>query len=159
MGSQLGPAEEGYAHAQLQYKDGHLTRTPGHYVYTMAQEFSGYEHIANTYISSTASDGTADNLSYSSPDVVVRVFHNPADGHYHLFVINKHVSNSASITGWENWKVSKWGQIHSASLDDQNPIGNPWTPETIKTIQVNHTQGQSLNIPPISINHIELQHQ
>ena len=158
-------AEKNYSHAQLQYVDGYLTRTPGFYVYKMAQEFYGYEYHENTYQSPSSSQGTIPAAppdatpiyNYTSPDLTVRVFRHPADGHFHLFVINKNTDSSADIDGWENWTVVNWEQLQASSLDDQNPIGNPWSQETITIQQVSHTQGQPLTIAPISVNHIELE--
>ncbi|MDQ6632356.1 MAG: hypothetical protein M3Y82_11490, partial [Verrucomicrobiota bacterium] len=98
-----------------------------------------------------------------SYDVVVRVFHNPADGHYHLFVINKNISTPAPITGWQDWTLVKWTQIKhptNTSLDAENQVGGPASTwdlnQTISTKDVSFTQGQVINISPTSINHIEL---
>ncbi|MGI8967249.1 MAG: hypothetical protein ACR2H1_14340 [Limisphaerales bacterium] len=174
-------AEQGFSHAQLQYRDQLLTKTPAHYVYKMAQEFYGYQLHANTYTTSLSTTGLATGLSgggsiplpnnlsrgfaYLSYDVVVRVFHNPADGHYHLFVINKNTSTSESMTGWGNWTLVKWTQIKhptTTSLDAGNQVGGTFatwfTNQNIYTrdVTTNFTQGQPINIPPTSINHLEL---
>jgi alpha-tubulin suppressor-like RCC1 family protein len=164
-------AEQGWSHAQLHFRDNQLTRTPGHYVYKMAQQFYGYEYRANTYEIPSFTTGVFDEgnyppppennccvqISYKSPDVDVRVFRNPVNNRYHLFVVNNHASMPASITGWEGWHVVKWDRINAPSFASQNPIGEPgWTPETIRTMSVPHTDGQALAIAPISVNHIEL---
>ena len=147
--------EQGNSHAQLQFKDSHLTRTPAHYVYKMAQEFYGYSYLTNTYASPTYTTGTCDGAPYRSDDLVVRTFRNSADGDHHLFVVNKS-SSSINITGWESWTVRNWGRISASSYTAQNPIGNPWSAETVKTVPVTHTAGQALGITGISVNHIEL---
>jgi hypothetical protein len=153
-------AEQGWSHAQLHYRDGHLTRTPAHYVYKMAQELSGLERCDNSYESPTALTGTAPasdgNRPFTSPDVVVRVFRNSADGHYHLFVVNKSATTTASLAGWESWNVVKWDRLNASAFTDQNPIGNPWAPESIKTMSVSAAAGQPFAIVPISVNHIEV---
>jgi hypothetical protein len=151
-------AEQGYAHAQIQFRDQRVTRTPGHYVYKMAQEFVGLDYCTNNFQSPTTATGTMpEGGNYKSDDVVVRVFKNSANGNYHLFVVNKHGTNAASITGWENWSVVNWTVISSTNFLAQNPIGNPWTRETIKDVsKFDHTLGQPLKIDPISVNHIEL---
>jgi hypothetical protein len=98
--------------------------------------------------------------------VVVRVFRNPATGHYHLFVINKHLSLDADLDDqpnvsearkWKNWTLVSWKQLRASSLTAQNPLGVPG-PEPIQTADVTqgHTQGNPIVVPPISINHIEL---
>lgn len=159
-------AEQGFSHAQIHYRDYHITRTPGHYVYKMAQEFYGFEYLGNTFTSPSAQTGSIivkgeNQGNYSSDDVVVKTFRNPADNHYHLFVINKHTANTATLTGWENWKIVSWGKLSASSFTDQNPIGNYdpmdlWHRETVKTVQNSFTDGQALSIPTISVNHIEL---
>ena len=87
----------------------------------------------------------------------MRVFKNSTNGNYHLFVVNKHATDTAAITGWEQWPVAKWTQLSARSFGTQNPIGNPWKRETVKTIsKFNHKTGEPLRIEPISVNHIEL---
>lgn len=151
-------AEQGFAHAQIQFRDKYVTRTPGHYVYKMAQEFVGLDYCTNTFQSPTTSTGTMpEGGNYKSPDVEVRVFKNSTNGNFHLFVINKHATNVASITGWEGWTVAKWTQLSAPHFSAQNPIGNPWNRETVKTVSnFSHTNGQALKVAPISVNHIEL---
>lgn len=151
-------AEQGYAHAQIQFRDNHLTRTPGHYVYKMAQEFIGLNYCTNNFPSPTVATGTMpEGGNYKSDDLVVRVFKNSTNSNYHLFAINKHATNSANITGWENWNVVNWTEISATNFLAQNPIGNPWNRESIRTVSnFTHQSGQPLNIKPISVNHIEL---
>ncbi len=78
-----------------------------------------------------------------------------------MFIVNKHATNSYSITGWENWNVVKWGQLKADNFTSENPIGNhnplqPWSLETVKTNEVTHVKGTAINIPKISVNHIEI---
>jgi hypothetical protein len=150
-------AEQGYAHAQIQFRDQHVTRTPGHYVYKMAQEFIRLNYCTNNFESPTTATGVMpEGGNYKSADVVVRVFQNTTNGNYHLFVVNKG-TNAASVTGWESWSVVKWDKIGATNFLAENPIGNPWHPETIQTISdFSHVAGQPLNIDGISVNHIEL---
>jgi hypothetical protein len=150
-------AEQGYAHAQIQFRDNYVTRTPGHYVYKMAQEFIGLDYCTNNFQSPTVSTGAMpEGGNYKSDDVVVRVFKNATNGNYHLFVVNKG-TNAAAIEGWEKWSVANWTQISATNFLAKNPIGNPWTRETIKArSNFNHVDGQPLNIGAISVNHIEL---
>jgi hypothetical protein len=151
-------AEQGYAHAQIHYRDKYVTRTPGHYVYKMAQEFIGLDYCTNTFQSPTVATGTMpEGGDYKSDDIVVRVFKNSTNGNYHLFVVNKHATNTAAVTGWEQWPVAKWTQLSARSFSTQNPIGNPWKRETVKTVsKFSHKTGEPLRIEPISVNHIEL---
>jgi len=108
--------------------------------------------------SPTAATGTMpEGGNYKSDDVVVRVFKNSTNGNYHLFVVNKHATNTGAVTGWEQWPVAKWTQLSARSFGTQNPIGNPWKRETVKTIsKFSHKTGEPLRIEPISVNHIEL---
>jgi hypothetical protein len=151
-------AEQGFAHAQIQFRDKFVTRTPGHFAYKMAQEFIGLDYCTNTFQSPTISTNTMpEGGNYKSPDVEVRVFKNATSGNYHLFVINKHATNAASISGWEQWSVANWTQLSAPNFTAQNPIGNPWTREKVRTVSnFGHTNGQALRIAPISVNHIEL---
>lgn len=150
-------SDMGYSHAQIQVKDGHLTRTPGHYVYKLAQQFIGLEHLSNAFQSPTVTPGTTkEGGTYISPDVVVRTFKQPGKEIYSLFVINQGTT-PATITGWEKWMVPKWRILKADSFDEMNPIGNPWHEETVKTFGRTNVQGTSLVIPPISVNLIELQ--
>ncbi len=151
-------AEQGFSHAQIQFRDKYVTRTPGHYVYKMAQEFSGLDYCTNTFKSPTSATGTMpEGGNYTSADVEVRVFRNSTNGNYHLFVVNKHATDKASITGWEKWTVAKWTQLSAPQFTAQNPIGSPWRRETVKTIsKFDYKAGEPLRIEPISVNHIEL---
>jgi hypothetical protein len=151
-------AEQGYAHAQIHYRDKFVTRTPGHYAYKMAQEFVGLDYCTNSFESPTKATGTMpEGGNYISADVEVRVFKNSTNGNYHLFVVNKHATNTATIAGWEQWPVANWTQLSARSFAEQNPIGNPWKRETIKTVsKLGHKTGEALRIEPISVNHIEL---
>jgi hypothetical protein len=150
--------EQGMAHAQMHFRDKYVTRTPGHYVYKMAQEFVGLDYCTNTFQSPTVATGTMpEGGNYKSDDVVVRVFKNSTNGNYHLFVVNKHATNAASITGWESWTVAKWDQIRATNFTAQNPIGAPWNRESVKTVsKLGQVAGNPLNVEPISVNHIEL---
>jgi hypothetical protein len=155
-------ADTGFSHAQIQIRDGHITRTPGFFAYQMAQQFYGYDLLANTFSSTTGSvvadtSGGQTGVTLQFPWTVVRVFRDPATLRIHLFVVNQHPTNAATITGFENWGVVDWKQIHSAYYTDQNPIGNPWTPEPIQPTTVTAPPGQPLTIQPISINHIVLE--
>jgi hypothetical protein len=151
-------SEQGYAHAQIQFRDKYVTRTPGSYVYKMAQEFIGLDYLTNNFQSPTTATGTMpEGGNYKSDDVVVRVFKNSTNGNYHLFVVNKQATNAASVTGWENWSVVNWTQISAPNFLSQNPIGNPWKRETVKTVSnFSYQPGGPLKIDPISVNHIEL---
>jgi hypothetical protein len=151
-------AEQGYAHAQLQFRDRYVTRTPGHFAYKIAQEFVGLQICTNNFQSPTTATGPMpEGGNFSSADVVVRVFKNTTNGNYHLFVINKHASAPATISGWENWTVANWTELHATNFTAQNAIGNPWTRETVKTVSnFSHKTGEPLTIDPISVNHIEL---
>jgi hypothetical protein len=151
-------AEQGYAHAQIHFRDKYVTRTPGHYVYKMAQEFIGLNYCTNTFQSPSTATGTMpEGGNYKSDDVVVRIFKNTTNGNYHLFVVNKHATNAASVAGWESWNVVKWTEISAKNFLAQNPIGAPWTRESVRTVSnFAHQSGQPLNIKPISVNHIEL---
>lgn len=159
--------EQGMAHSQIVVRNGYVTRTPAYFVYKMAMEMQGYQVCSNTYSSPSSNSGTYDSTKpYTSDNVVVKVLYNPADSHYHLFIINKSGS-STTLTGWESWHVSKWDQIHSSSLTDMNQLGDmkpstsfPSTTtgfETITTQSVTPpTQGNSFTIAAYSINHIDL---
>ncbi|HUS36666.1 MAG TPA: hypothetical protein VM680_15050, partial [Verrucomicrobiae bacterium] len=150
--------EQGMAHAQMHFRDKYVTRTPGHYAYKLAQEFVGLDYCTNTFQSPTTATGTMpEGGNYKSDDVVVRVFKNSTNGNYHLFVVNKHGTNAAAITGWEGWTVAKWDQLRATNFLAQNAIGNPWNRESVKTVsKFGHVAGQPLNVEPISVNHIEL---
>jgi hypothetical protein len=124
----------------------------------MAQEFVGLEYVTNSFVSPTVATGVMpEGGNYKSDDVIVRVFKSPANGNYHLFVVNKHATNPASITGWENWTVANWGKISALHFASQNQIGSPWQRETIKTVyNPPPAPGAPLTIEPISVHHIEL---
>ncbi len=147
---------EGFSHAQLQDRNGYVTRTPMFFVYQMAQDFYGYDYLTNGYArpmgSTTAPSG--DTVQY--PYTTVRVFRDPATGNIHLWVINQSTTSPATITGFENWPVIGWKQLTSSSFTNSNPLGVPG-PEPIQTISAAlPALGQSLVIPPISVNHIIL---
>jgi hypothetical protein len=148
-------AEQGYAHAQLQFREGRLTRTPAHFVYKMAQEFTGLEYCPNTFESPLVSTGMVGTANYISPDVVLRVFRDRSSSNYHLFVINKNATSSVNLTDWRAWNVVKWGRISAQSFTNQNAMGEPWRTEDTQTVSVKAGNGP-LKIAPISINHIEL---
>ena len=149
-------AEQGYAHALIQCREGHVTRTPGFYVYQMAQQFIGLDYCTNTYKSPTATTGrTPEGGNYTAADITTRVFRDPNTQNYHLYIVNKSATNSANLEGFENWRLAKWDQLTAKQFTAQNPIGNPWTPETIKTIPVKVPVGKPITIPPISVNHLE----
>lgn len=156
--------EQGHASAQVHVKNGYLTRTPGHYAYKMAQEFYGYEYHSNTFPGTNDaavgySQGDGDPGPYIASNIVVRVFRNPADNHFHLFVINK---GTASYTipaiDWTGWNVLKWTQIQADGMGALNPIGEPQPLNAIATQDVtpSYVHGSGIVLPKISINHIEL---
>jgi len=147
---------EGFSHAQIQVRNGYVTRTPMFFVYQMAQDFYGYDYLTNSYTSpmGTCTDNLGNTVQY--PWTSVRVFRDPANGNIHLFVVNQSTSNPATITGFENWNVIGWKQLHANSYTNNNPLGVPG-PEPIQTVSVALPPlGQSLIIPPISVNHIIL---
>ncbi|HEY6227977.1 MAG TPA: hypothetical protein VI282_12710, partial [Verrucomicrobiae bacterium] len=118
----------------------------------------GLNYCTNSFPSPSVATGTMpEGGNYKSDDLVVRVFKNSTNGNYHLFAINKHGTNAASITGWENWNIVNWTEISATNFLAQNPIGNPWNRETIRTVSnFSHKAGTPLDIKPISVNHIEL---
>lgn len=147
---------EGFSHAQLQYRNGYVTRTPMFFVYQMAQDFYGYDYLTNDYVSPMGSctDNLGNTVQY--PWTTVRVFRDPASGNIHLWVVNQSTNSAATITGFENWPVIGWKQLSSSSLTNSNPLGVPG-PEPIQTIPAAlPALGQPLVIPPISVNHIVL---
>lgn len=151
----------GFSHAQIQVRDGKVTRTPGHYVYKLAQQLIGLDHHDNWFKSPTVATGIDNGAAYTSPDLLVRVFRDPGNQAWRLFVINKHPTNAAVITGWEKWIVSSWRILKANSFEAMNPLGNhnpldPWHPETVKTFENPHVHGQALTIPAISVNMIEV---
>jgi hypothetical protein len=147
---------EGFSHAQIQVRNGYVTRTPAFFAYQMAQEFYGLDYLTNSFTSPMGStiDNQANAVQY--PWTVVRTFRDPANGNIHLFIVNQSTNSSATITGFENWNVTGWKQLSGASYAANNPLGVAG-PEPIQTVSVAlPTLGQSLVIPPISVNHIIL---
>ncbi len=147
---------EGFATADLQVRNGYVTRTPMFYVYQMAQEFHGYDYLDNTYASVMGS--TTDNLgrAVQFPWAIVRVLRDPATGNIHLFVVNQSLTDTATLSGFEKWNVISWKQLQGASYSDSNPLGVPGA-EPIQTQAVAlPAAGASLVIAPVSVNHIVL---
>jgi hypothetical protein len=53
--------------------------------------------------------------------------------------------------------VVNWTEISATNFLAQNPIGNPWSRESVRTVSnFSHKGGAPLDIKPISVNHIEL---
>ncbi len=147
---------EGFSHAQIQVRNGYVTRTPAFYTYQMAQEFYGLDYLTNNYVSPMGSttDNTGNAVQY--PWTVVRTFRDPANGNIHLFVINQSTNSTATISGFENWNVVSWKRLSGASYSANNPLGVAG-PEPIQTVSAAlPALGQSLVVPPISVNHIIL---
>ncbi|HEY2329659.1 MAG TPA: Ig-like domain-containing protein [Verrucomicrobiae bacterium] len=147
---------EGFSHGQIQVRNGYVTRTPMFFAYQMAQDFYGYDYLTNNYVSTMGSttDGQGNAVQY--PWTTVRTFRDPATGNIHLWVVNQSTNNTAIITGFENWNVIGWKQLSGASYAANNPLGVAG-PEPIQTISAAlPSLGQSLVIPPISVNHIIL---
>jgi len=147
---------EGFSHAQLQVRDGYVTRTPMFFVYQMAQEFYGYDYLANSF--SSAMGSTTDNIgnAVQFPWTTVRTFRDPATGNVHLFVVNQSLTGAATISGFEGWNVISWKQLKGASYSDNNPLGVAG-PEQIQTVAVTlPALGLPLVVAPVSVNHIVL---
>jgi len=147
---------EGYSTAQLQVRNGIVTRAPMFFVYQMAQEMYGLDHLANSYVSATGS--TTDNLGnvVQFPWTIVRTLRDPASGNVHLFIANQSSNSSSTITGFENWRVLAWKQLSGAAYASSNPLGVAG-PEPIQTQMVTPPKtGSPLVVPPISVNHITL---
>ena len=147
---------EGFATADIQVRNGNVTRTPMFYVYQMAQEFYGYDYLDNSYASGMGS--ITDNLgrAVQFPWTVVRVFKDAATGNLHLFVVNQSLTDSATLPGFENWNVVSWKQIKGASYSDSNPLGVSG-PEPIQTKALTLPAARGpLAIAPVSVNHIVL---
>ena len=184
-------AEQHFSHALIHLAEANVTRTPGYYVYQMAQEFYGFQYLpvhtltnnqwVPDYSSPSAQTGTIPGdvgagETYSSDDTAVRVFREGGvGGNIHLFVINKHPTNSTSLTGFEAWTFVAWDQLSTAVLTDENPVGDhltygcgqaggahvagqAWHSEWITTQDVSgsHSQGDAFSVPALSINHIEI---
>lgn len=154
-------AEKGWSHAQFHIIDGYVTRTPGYYVYQMAQAFHGYDYLDNTLETTLADVG--DGVKY--PLFVVRVFQDPETGKLHLFALNLGETPAAAVQlDVGGCTVSEWKQLRAASFDDQNPLYDwehpgAWHPETIVTRDVATlpAPGEPVAVPPVSINHIVLE--
>lgn len=151
-------AEQGWSHAQIQIRDGHVTRTPAFYVYQMAQEFYGFELLDSSYPSALGNVVRADDSSIPYPLLLVRVFQNPDDLRLHLFIVNLSETEEARITGLEDWSVAGWKQLHASTFDAMNPIGEPWTEESVRTeLLPPPPSGEPIVVAPISVNHIVLE--
>lgn len=147
---------EGFSHAQLQVRNGYVTRTPMFFVYQMAQDFYGYDYLTNSFTSPMGSTVDNQGNAVQYPWTTVRVFRDPATGNLHLWVVNQSTNSTATITGFENWNVIGWKQLTAPSYTNSNPLGVPG-PEPIQPIAAAlPALGQSLVIPPISVNHIIL---
>jgi hypothetical protein len=147
---------EGFSHGQLQVRNGYVTRTPMFFVYQMAQEFYGYDYLTNSY--SSVMGSTTDNIGnpVQFPWTTVRTFRDPVTGNIHLFVLNQSLTDTATISGFENWNVVSWKQLKGASYSDNNPLGVAG-PESIQTVAVSLPDaGLPLVIAPVSVNHIVL---
>lgn len=147
---------EGFSHAQLQVRNGYVTRTPMFFVYQMAQELYGLDYLTNSYASpmSTTTDNLGNTVQY--PWTTVRVLRDPASGNIHLFVVNQSTTSTSTVSGFENWNVLSWKQLAGASYTNNNPLGVPG-PEPLQTVAVAlPSPGTALAIPPISVNHIVL---
>jgi len=147
---------EGFSHGQLQVRNGYVTRTPMFFAYQMAQELYGFDYLTNSYVSPMGSTVDGQGNAVQFPWTTVRSFRDPATGNIHLWVVNQSTNSSATITGFENWNVIGWKQLSGASYAANNPLGVAG-PEPIQTVSVAlPSLGQSLVIPPISVNHIIL---
>lgn len=147
---------EGFSHAQIQVRNGYVTRTPMFFVYQMAQDFYGYDYLTNGYASPMGSTVDNQNRAVQYPLTTVRTFRDPATGNIHLWVVNQSTNSAATITGFENWNVIGWKQLTAPSLTSSNALGVAG-PEPIQPIAAALPPlGQSLVIPPISVNHIIL---
>jgi hypothetical protein len=147
---------EGFSHGQIQVRDGYVTRTPMFFVYQMAQELYGFDYLTNNYVSSLGTTVDNQGNSVQFPWTTVRTFRDPATGDIHLWVVNQSTNNSATITGFENWNVIGWKRLSGSSYAANNPLGVSG-PEPIQPVSVTLPAfGQSLVIPPISVNHIVL---
>ncbi|HXT42256.1 MAG TPA: Ig-like domain-containing protein, partial [Candidatus Angelobacter sp.] len=147
---------EGFSHGQLQVRDGYVTRTPMFFVYQMAQEFYGYDCLTNNY--SSAMGSTTDNIGnpVQFPWTTVRTFRDPATGNIHLFVLNQSLTDTATISGFENWNIISWKQLKGTSYSDSNPLGVAGA-EPVQTVAVPlPSAGLPLAIAPVSVNHIVL---
>lgn len=161
-------AEQGFSSALLQdqwQSSGvrALVKTGGHFAYSMADEFWGYNVHDNTYNSPTTLSPVpgAGNSDEYSPNVVVRVFRDPSNNHYHLFVINKdpqndfNIDQNTSANPWNAWSVVKWEQFTAPSLDAANSLDGSSEPISIQLVSP-PSPGNAIVIPHISVNHIEL---
>jgi len=147
---------EGFATADLQVRNGYVTRTPMFFVYQMAQEFYGYDYLDNSY--SSAMGSTTDNLgrAVQFPWTTVRTMRDPATGNIHLFVVNQSLTDSATISGFEKWNVVSWKQIKGANYSVGDTVGVSG-PEPIQMQAVTlPLAGVALAIAPVSVNHIVL---
>ena len=147
---------EGFATADLQVRNGYVTRTPMFFVYQMAQEFYGYDYLDNSY--SSAMGSTTDNLgrAVQFPWTTVRTMRDPATGNIHLFVVNQSLTDSATLSGFENWNVVSWKQIKGANFSVGDTVGVSG-PEPIQMQAVTlPLAGVALAIAPVSVNHIVL---
>ncbi|HEX4644327.1 MAG TPA: Ig-like domain-containing protein [Verrucomicrobiae bacterium] len=147
---------EGFSHAQIQVRNGYVTRTPMFFAYQMAREFYGYDYLTNNYVSTMGSttDGQGNAVQY--PWTTVRTFRDPATGNIHLWIVNQSTNSAATVTGFENWNVIGWKRLSGASYAANNPLGVAG-PEPIQTVSVAlPALGQSLVVPPISVNHVIL---
>ena len=80
----------------------------------------------------------------------------PATGNIHLFVVNQSLTDSATLSGFENWNVVSWKQIKSAKYSDGDTVGVSG-PEPIQMQSVTlPLAGVALAIAPVSVNHIVL---
>jgi len=114
---------EGFSHAQIQVRNGYVTRTPMFFVYQMAQEFYGLDYLTNSY--SSAMGSTSDNLgnTVQFPWTTVRTFRDPANGNIHLFVVNQSTNSAATISGFEKLERPSVG---SNSRPPATPAATRW---------------------------------
>ncbi|MBW8865161.1 MAG: hypothetical protein JF609_09625 [Verrucomicrobia bacterium] len=147
---------EGFSHGQLQVRNGYVTRTPMFFAYQMAQELYGFDYLTNSYVSPMGSTVDGQGNAVQFPWTTVRSFRDPATGNLHLWVVNQSTNSTATITGFENWNVIGWKRLSGTSYAANNPLGVAG-PEPIQTVSAAlPALGQSLVIPPISVNHIIL---
>ncbi len=149
--------EQGNSHAQIQIRS-HITKTPGYYVYEMAMGFHGLTYIEADFEEEMGTVFTADGAALQYPYLILRAFEESPGGRLHLFAINMSRARSYELEGLGGKAVSSWKRLSAPSYDSMNYfLDEEWAPPTVYTVDAEcPAAGESILVPPISVNHIVL---
>jgi hypothetical protein len=156
---------EGFSTAQVQLRNGVLTKPPAFFVHDLARKFRGRRYLETNASSPYGVTKDPEGKEARFPWVVVRAF--SAQGNSasrgessngetrELFVVNQHAVSPAFLRGFEGWRVKEWEVLRGDTYASENPLGTPEEPP-VRTLGVTPPPDGALRISPISVNRIVL---